>query len=143
MGLWMAFGFAGDLEGDFCEARAAFGFGEDARRVSDLMDLVFESPPFRSCEAFISVPLRGRLGGGEYRSWSSSSSDESTMGCFRTARSFPMPLQPWNWSEANGHSWASSSRVSKREQAWAQTSGPSLGGGRQVSEEDDPAEAVM
>ena len=60
------------------------GLGEEARRVGGLEGFV--SPRVRLSWA----PRLGRFGGGEC--WTLSSlSEETTTGCFRTARGLPMP----------------------------------------------------
>lgn len=119
IGLWIGFDFAGDLAGDFDGDLGVTFPRADERCVSGRRG--FDSPPTSSCNLLISVPLFGRLRGGDESRASPSSSDESTMGCLRAARGLPIPPQLKIPYTARDHYSAAS--VHSKTKAWEQAVG--------------------
>ena len=90
IGLYMGFGLAGDLAGDFLAVDALDAFGDAARvwgRGGLLASLCACDPGM-----LVSAALVGGWGGGE-RDSLCSESDESTTALFRADRSLAMPPQ--------------------------------------------------
>ena len=89
IGLYMGFGLAGDLAGDFLVVDALDAFG-DAARVWDRVGLFVSLSACDPGGMLVSAPLVGGWGGGE-RDSLCSESDERTTGLFRAERSLAMP----------------------------------------------------
>jgi hypothetical protein len=88
MGLYMGFGFLGDLAGGGFEVDGTEALDEPACRV--WVREAFASPRAPSARLKSAPPLGFRRGGVCDPSWSVSS-EESTIGCFRAALGLPMP----------------------------------------------------